>query len=297
MNKRELTFGIVAAGVTFIIGVTVSLLGISSSGPLTDSKSSNSSPSLQGLHAPESVVNPLDVVSESVSELETDWDPPVSNPRLPQGHLLEVGDFHGDEVKARTGEKWLGLYVPAERSSTLKSTVLSVRTVKDELVDQGSKSKTGKRISVKLKPAPILLVKGANTLRPGSVTTVFEGGEEAALGSGSDIELKLREKTYHLKVLTQAKSGEEYISRNDAKLVLALGETEQVLYDLGGKGTETEASWHLIWAGDADGDGKLDLYVNVSYHYNVSQRKLFLSSQARGRELVREEAELITMGC
>jgi hypothetical protein len=46
-----------------------------------------------------------------------------------------------------------------------------------------------------------------------------------------------------------------------------------------------------------DGDNKLDLYVQVSYHYNVSQRKLFLSSQAKRGGLVREVAELMTVGC
>ena len=39
------------------------------------------------------------------------------------------------------------------------------------------------------------------------------------------------------------------------------------------------------------GDGKLDLYVQVGYHYNSTQRKLFLSSQAKKGKLVREVAD------
>ncbi len=82
---------------------------------------------------------------------------------------------------------------------------------------------------------------------------------------------------------------------NKAKLVLTFGASNQVLYSLAGCGDD--AGWSLIWAGDLDGDGKLDLYVNVTQHYNVSERKLFLSSQAQKGQLVKEIAEFVTTGC
>jgi hypothetical protein len=81
----------------------------------------------------------------------------------------------------------------------------------------------------------------------------------------------------------------------NARLVLVFGELRQVLFSLQECGND--ASWSLIWAGDLDRDGKLDLYVSVTQHYNVSQRKLFLSSTAGDKQLVREVAEFITSGC
>ena len=45
------------------------------------------------------------------------------------------------------------------------------------------------------------------------------------------------------------------------------------------------------------GETWLDLYVQVSWNYNVIQRKLLLSSGAGPRRLVREAAEFYLSGC
>jgi hypothetical protein len=210
--------------------------------------------------------------------------------------VIEPGQYHGSEVTARTGEHWLGLYVTG-RGSVLSDSVLKVMTVRDDLVDDSDPgAKTGKRVSVDRQPAPILLVKGARSLRPGAVNSVFVG--RLALGHAANLDLTLGGATYNLSVNTTDTVYTSSIDRDDAKLILSKGEeSEQVIYDLGGKGGSTEAYWELIWAGDLDGDNKLDLYVQVGYHYNSSQRKLFLSSRAKKGRLVREVAELATSGC
>ncbi len=44
--------------------------------------------------------------------------------------LMETGDgFHGDEVKANDGERWLGLYVTGSGSSLITSKVTVERVV------------------------------------------------------------------------------------------------------------------------------------------------------------------------
>jgi hypothetical protein len=57
------------------------------------------------------------------------------------------------------------------------------------------------------------------------------------------------------------------------------------------------ATWQLLWAGDLDGDGKLDLLFDLSTHSGAGARRLFLSSAARKGEAVREVAVLETTGC
>ncbi|HEX8495216.1 MAG TPA: hypothetical protein VF658_20565 [Pyrinomonadaceae bacterium] len=232
-------------------------------------------------------------VPTPVESLE-DWDPPESPPH--SARVLETGEFHGDEVKARTGERWLGLYL-TNKGSFLIDSILTVAIVKDEMVDSDdSHAKTGKRVSVNHQPIPILLVKGAKGLQPGPVSTVFNG--TLHLPTTMAVEFPLGGSVYSLDVVTKDTSREPYISFSDAKLVLTKDdETKQVLYDLGGKGGPAEAYWQLLWAGDMDGDNKLDLYVQVSYHYNVSLKKLFLSSQAKKGKLVREVGEFHTVGC
>ena len=53
----------------------------------------------------------------------------------------------------------------------------------------------------------------------------------------------------------------------------------------------------LIWAGDLDGDGKLDLYIDLSDHYNVMGKTLFLSSKRQPGKLVERIAQFLTVGC
>lgn len=211
--------------------------------------------------------------------------------------LLETGDFHGEEVSARTGEKWLGLYI-SDNHSILINSRLRVETIHDDIGDAPEES-TGKKVSVDSPLEPLFLVKRAPLLSEGPVNTVFveKPDYEKALEKVSPLTLKLDQTSYVLKVVGSedgAKCSEHAFPKNP-KLVLALGESTQVLYSLEDCGNEPY--WYLLWAGDLDRDGKLDLYVSVTYHYNVSQKKLFLSSHAAKGELVKEVAEFVTSGC
>ena len=58
-----------------------------------------------------------------------------------------------------------------------------------------------------------------------------------------------------------------------------------------------DASPVLLFAGDLDRDGKLDLIFNTTDHYNVSRPTLFLSSQAKSGELLGEVAHYESVGC
>ncbi|MFL6256443.1 MAG: hypothetical protein ACJ74T_15675 [Pyrinomonadaceae bacterium] len=209
--------------------------------------------------------------------------------------LVETGGFHGDEVRARTGETWLGLYVLKE-SSTLVPSVVKVEPANDAMMDEEPWQMSGRVVSVKRKADPIFLVAGTNALRPGPVLT--SRAQETLLTNTSDVRLALAGEAYRLRVSTKDRTDTTVMALDDAKLVLSKGGVSQVIYDLGGKGQETDTvEWKLLWAGDLDGDRKLDLYVQVSEHYNVSRHKLFLSSRARAKQLVREVAEFTVTGC
>lgn len=207
--------------------------------------------------------------------------------------LLETGQFHGDEVTVTSGDTLLGLHV-SNQGSLLLPYRLSVDAVHDPVIDHDETKKTGKSVSVDLPVQPTFLLKGANMLKEGAVVTVHQG--QQTLAKTSPISLTLAGRHYELKVVgDEAEKCGEQLLPHEAKLVLAFGDTNQVLYSLEGCGND--AGWSLVWAGDLDGDDKLDLYVNVNQHYNVSERRLFLSSQSKNGQLVKEIAEFITTGC
>jgi hypothetical protein len=80
----------------------------------------------------------------------------------------------------------------------------------------------------------------------------------------------------------------------DAQVVLTDGRRTQVLYST--DGFVDDPHFEVNWAGDLDGDGELDLVVNLSRKYSWHPHVLLLSSMASGDELVGEAARLET-GC
>ena len=94
----------------------------------------------------------------------------------PEARLLEVGQFHKEEVEAETGEQWLGLHI-SEDSSMLLNYELTVESVEDPVVDEPGQ-KTGKKVAVDLPLQPIFLINSDWILNAGPVETVFEGDQE-----------------------------------------------------------------------------------------------------------------------
>lgn len=210
--------------------------------------------------------------------------------------LLETGDgFHGDQVNARSGETWLGLYVNNSSSALIDSRLI-VRRVYDPIVDDDERSASGKSVSVDRDEEPLLLVKNAPGLKPGPVATIFyvQPDEFFILSKHPVMSLKLGMQSYQLKLVGTGPGADSILPLNP-QCVLSDGTTTQVLRNLDGEVSDID--WTLLWAGDLDGDGKLDLYADLRGHYNTTQRKLFLSSQAKPGQLVAEVGEFLTSGC
>jgi hypothetical protein len=80
-----------------------------------------------------------------------------------------------------------------------------------------------------------------------------------------------------------------------SRLVFSHGLVSQELFSLPEGGNDPYIT--ILWIGDIDGDGKPDLYLNTSWHYNVSHKVLWLSSLAHQGQLVGVAAFFETTGC
>lgn len=217
-------------------------------------------------------------------------------------HALQPpGQFHGGEAVARHGEWWFALTVD-DGGARLIRTRLQVKNVVDELLD-GDGQATGEAVGSAVDGTPVTYLRGPG-LREGGVTPA------AIVGSGDDDglpaqTLRLGAREYRIGTRCQAdpKTPNAYACSID----LIHGARRQTLAEMSGQRDlripdgaillGNEASPHVVFAGDLDRDGRLDLIFDTSSHYNVSHPALFLSGAAGEGELVRAVAEYHAVGC
>ncbi len=228
--------------------------------------------------------------------------------------LLQPGTFHGDEVEAKSGEQWLALY-KQENNYILAPVTLKVAIVRDELLDRdhGGDTRTGKEVSVENAPpeqpkenllallrSPLLKAGKVNTAEISENNDFSKGMHNFAPRQEADICLGSKQYTLHLGM-----SGEtcELTLGNGIKYQKIASTSQEMersntLTDMERFGCrEDDVFPTLLWAGDLDGDDRLDLLLSPNYHYNVSTLTLFLSSQAPKDKLVVMAAKFTATGC
>lgn len=225
------------------------------------------------------------------------------------------GIFHSGEAVARHGERWLALTVGDGRSQLARKRV-RVKAVVDELLD-GAGEATGQAVSVNGDEAVIAFLRGP-LLRPGPMVAARVEQDD-----GRHLPAKtIRFEGKHYRLETRCEGAPAPNVAADVwpyrcHIELVDGARRQTLVVMDGSrmraavdadsdgqtGAATtmmlgdDASPELIFAGDLDRDGKLDLIFDTSDHYNVSQPTLFLSGAAEGDELLHAVATYEAVGC
>ncbi|NHC33890.1 hypothetical protein [Scytonema millei] len=204
--------------------------------------------------------------------------------------LLTTGSyFHGNEVQAQSGEQWLGLFSTAQGFELLP-TKITVNTVRDYVLDIDETKKTGKEILVDGKNTPIFLVKGSIPLKPGIVKTVFSGNAKFSPNSPPlSVALNLESGNIY-QISVKERQNPETIYH----ALLVYSGKDSIFQEI--SSCCDDGSTTLLWAGDLDRDGKLDLLIDISNHYHVSLLTLFLSSTNQNK-LLEPVGQFKTTGC
>lgn len=217
--------------------------------------------------------------------------PKKSSPR-PLVQLLIPGTFHQGEG-FRSGPGWIGL-VPSSDSFAWSKFSIIAEKVHDEIADAPGKGKTATRISIQPTPseAPLVLLRGLPQLANKPVQTCFDRRETGNLLEQNPILLTCEAQAYSVRVSNPRKDAEPGAA---SELILSHGGKSQVLYRWPEGLYDQNAE--LIWAGDLDGDGKLDLLINHSASSNVGGLSLYLSTWAAPGQKVGRVATFKTVGC
>lgn len=183
--------------------------------------------------------------------------------------IIETTDYHANEAKITTEGSWLALQ---EGDDGWK--LVSIKPKFKKVDDAVLGPMKGINVSVNLPNSRILLMDGS--LKPGSIVSATKGIPHKLTPAQSYENSRLpnvgEEKIYYL-------GKNKYVLKNVAdEIILEFQGKTQVLFSYSESG-ETNAS--IVWVGDLDRDGKLDLILDASDHYNVGELRLYLSGKAQ----------------
>lgn len=198
--------------------------------------------------------------------------------------LLTPGVFHGNEIGAESGEvRWI--VVRAGNQFVLKQKKVLIVSEFDPILDAEARKPTETRVSA-AKGEAVFMLKEVDGLREGVVETLPfrhpSGDGNLYVSSEQPLQLQLA-------------NGKKYEIRlpNEGTLAVVSGERAREFVSL----SQSPSVACLIWAGDLDRDGKLDMVLSLGPDINVELIALFLSSGATPGLLLSEVAVLSTTGC
>ena len=210
-------------------------------------------------------------------------------PPSEQHRLIEAGTFHAGEVADTDAGPWLGLFVEGQRYAW-RDAVVDIKAVRDDSVD-AKDQRTGREVSVRGGGNPLFLVRGGEDLRVAFVDG-FPDLELRELRNGDQLKLTLGSQEFLVNVTNPRRHGDADMA--GSSLELQSNGVTQLLYSA--PENANEPVWEILWAGDLDVDGKLDLYVQLGADSTVSERILFVSTKAASGQLVGEFAVFRTKG-
>lgn len=204
--------------------------------------------------------------------------------------------FHGDEVPARDGETWLALAV-SDGKARLQPVKLEVTAVSDPLVDDPD-DRSARSVAAPGVEALVFL-RGIDALKPGEAGAVL--AREQTVSTERPLRLGSGAAAPQITVHCAKSAGQTEAS--SCEVSLDDGKTTQVLFRVAGERSEVDgrvfddAVATVTFAGDLDHDGRVDLVIDTSDHYNLSRPTLFLSGAAAPGLLVGRVAQQQLTGC
>ncbi len=206
----------------------------------------------------------------------------------PSGKILPVFRVHGNELSDDDLiADWIGLFANGAVNYALLTDV-KFKKVRDPLLDEKGDS-TALLPVISSEDTCLFLFSGLD-LADKNVVNIPTNRPK--IYPEDTLKFYLNDRRYFL--LAASDQSKPSLNPRNYELYLEFEGKRQLL-------TEVEAfddtMVQLLWAGDLDNDGFLDLILDTSNHYNVTELSLYLSSYASEDKLVAKSAIRRLTGC
>ncbi len=213
--------------------------------------------------------------------------------------VLTVGTFHGDEVISNLDElKWMGLF-QNKTGFYIAETQLKTKRVHDVIVDENENEKTGWNVQTINTDASIILFEGLSAITPHNVKQVLLLKDQVFPGDTLRINyLGIDYIIFATGIIKKIPNDASMLEVWNYKLYLSAtikGKQHKSL--LVAQPNFDNEMITIIFAGDMDGDGILDLIIDTSRHYNITSPTLYLSKPTNSGEVVKPIGRHTSVGC
>ncbi|MFH7004628.1 hypothetical protein [Flavobacterium bizetiae] len=213
--------------------------------------------------------------------------------------IIRLETFHSDEIEESYSKKvWFGLF-KNKGNYSLSETKVFFKRVNDPVIDETDEEKTGWEVSTHLKDSCLILIEKLPYLIDGNVSSVKIPEsiypEESFKFIYKDVEYTL----FATGKKKKEQADSDWILVSDYKLYLKkVVDSKESTELLIAKKNFDDQMIKVIFAGDLDGDNKLDLIIDTASHYNVSSPTLYLSEPAAKEEkIIKPVGVFTTVGC
>ena len=216
------------------------------------------------------------------------------------GKILTTGHFHNEEVWPNAeNENWFGIF-RNKNGYYISQTKITVNREHDGIVDaENSEVETGWEIKTENKDTSILLVSGLNHIQNHRINEIKL--KDKIIFPGDSIKIEYKGNLYN--IYATGIKFQPYESSNDYaicnyKLFLKAKingvEKSQLLVS---SPRNDDALANILFIGDIDGDGLLDIIIDTTNHYNVERPTLYLSNPGDNEVLLKIVGIHVTYGC
>lgn len=213
--------------------------------------------------------------------------------------IIGTGTYHAEEFSddSKT-QKWIGLFYN-KLGYYLEFAKLKTARVHDPIVDENETTKTGWEIATTNPDTAVVLIAASDLLKPHQVQHVQLS--EQQLFPGDSIQFTFLGQSYKLLATGEKKKvrpdSDEIEVRNYKLYLIANLDGQERKTLLVAKPYFDDNMISILFAGDIDDDGRLDLILDTSIKYNATSPTLYLSKPALQKELVIPIGQHTSVGC